>query len=97
MEPVSSSTQCSGKEGRGWGERSCWQGLFSKPWGGPSYPGPHTLHGSAGQGSRVTAALEPRVSWAIQAAGWREEQSRSQGTVRKSPLCSGQAEPADAK
>ena len=42
MEPVSSSTQCSGKEGRGWGERSCWQGLFSKPWGGSELPwSPH--------------------------------------------------------
>lgn len=91
------STQRSGKEGRGWGPRSCWQGLFSKPWGGPSCPGAHTLHGSAGQGGRVMAALEPRASQAVQAAGWRGEQSRSQGTARKPPLCSGQAEPADAK
>lgn len=36
MAPVSSSTQHSGKEGRAWGARSCWQGLFSKPWGAPT-------------------------------------------------------------
>lgn len=97
MEPVSSSIQRSGKEGRGWGARSCWQGLFSKPLGSPSHPGAHALHSSAGQGGRVMAALEPRASQAVQAAGWRGEQSRSQGAARKPPLCSGQAEPADAK
>lgn len=51
MEPVSSSIQRSGKEGRGWGARNCWQGLFSKPLGGQATPVPTPSTALLGKGA----------------------------------------------